>query len=613
MQKIIQVLSWGIVGIAMMSLSSHSVCASERKVPLSFEHSFAMSPTPLTNAGVWSSDPYEKNPHLRKWVLKRTLELQNLEPVEGPSGVFGVSGGVLHSKVEGMVRKAGPEYPAWDEFDCNPEPNGWFATPEGSKVAATEAAALWEKQIEKMKLRLDVELSRIRENDSVRAVKRADHIFQSWKRWVEREWKSSVDTQARMAEWRSYLMLGKELPICLDRKKGKKTDRVPPTLVLEKPGAPRVMSSLLARAPARRWNGLYSVRVELDWGGVRATGQFLVDSGSAQSAVSLDFLDQVGVPKDRALLFGKESVRVSWAGGEDHARTIKTVSTRVAGLEIPVKEFLVLDTALFSPPRYVASCCDGILGMDFIRNFAVEFKTQDPPALLIWPREGFNAAPEYAWVETSTSAKGEWMSPDCSLLEKTPQGQRSLKGVRWDTGSDGGVELHRPHHAWLNKKVELRCGQRDGLTLMSEVPLQSVGAAQGPFNVAFPAVNIGMEFLQRGSFILDPSNGRFWVEVASLDRALLTNQSGLDLIYRENGSRERELVVKKITPKSPASELQREGLKVGSVITEFDEIPVSELDEWQVLRRLSGAYGKKVIIQWQTAAGPKLSSFQLKN
>jgi C-terminal processing protease CtpA/Prc len=101
--------------------------------------------------------------------------------------------------------------------------------------------------------------------------------------------------------------------------------------------------------------------------------------------------------------------------------------------------------------------------------------------------------------------------------------------------------------------------------------------------------------------------------VLLINRALLTNQSGLDLIYRENGSRERELVVKKITPKSPASELQREGLKVGSVITEFDEIPVSELDEWQVLRRLSGAYGKKVIIQWQTAAGPKLSSFQLKN
>ncbi|MBI2711306.1 MAG: PDZ domain-containing protein [Bdellovibrio sp.] len=66
---------------------------------------------------------------------------------------------------------------------------------------------------------------------------------------------------------------------------------------------------------------------------------------------------------------------------------------------------------------------------------------------------------------------------------------------------------------------------------------------------------------------------------------------------------DRYLEVRQIQPKSPAAKLLKDGLRVGTVITQIDSKDSADLDTWQVIRYLSGDYGSEISLQWETKDG----------
>ena len=50
----------------------------------------------------------------------------------------------------------------------------------------------------------------------------------------------------------------------------------------------------------------------------------------------------------------------------------------------------LFDSEFFAPPENPSSCCDGVLGADFLRRYVVEACTPGPPAeIKLWPAENF--------------------------------------------------------------------------------------------------------------------------------------------------------------------------------------------------------------------------------
>jgi hypothetical protein len=374
---------------------------------------------------------------------------------------------------------------------------------------------------------------------------------------------------------------------------------------------------LLARAPARRWGGLFSVRLSLDAGSKPITGQFLVDSGAAQSVISPSWLEGQGVRPALIEVPRAPPRRISWAGGQAFARVAQVSEATLAGLKLPIREFLLLDTQLFLPPDSIASCCDGILGADFLRHYAVEFRPDSPAALLIWPREGFNWGENRTWVEISSRPSGDWISENCALRSSKSPG-KEWRGARWDTGSNAAVDLHSPHAGALSPSARwsIQCQPGEGFRwaqgFEATRPLRGARAQGGPFSERFPAFNIGMELLGRGRFVFDGANGRLWFDPAAIEREAARNRTGVEMGFRFSArTGERELFVRSVAPGRLTAALRAEGLAPGLVITEVDSIPAGDLDLWQVEQRLAGQEGKQVVFQWETPRGRKLLAIPL--
>jgi len=443
-------------------------------------------------------------------------------------------------------------------------------------------------------------LKRVSANTPEIALLLGRYVFDGWLRETDTLWRSVGRAAGAMAEWSLYQAEADTQGVC--RKKDgplfsarnnwmswESMMEPPPSLP---PSTPMSGAKLLARAPARLWNGLFSVRISVSIGNRNLVGRFLLDSGARVSLISPLWLESQGVVPFLLEIPASPQERVNWTQDGQLARRARVDRAEMSGYKLPFREFLVHDTEYFTPPENASTCCDGVLGLDFFRHVVAEFVPGPHPEVRLWSPEGFAGDASLQWFEAAVTPQGEVVS---SCLLNTPS--LSLPGVKWDTASEYTADISKP---WQNrlgkgpKKANLLC---NGKVIHPGLPLET---AEDPATAANPAATIGMGFLGHGHFTLDLPHGRLWLAQEIMQAAWKTNRSGLEWAFSfENG--ERVLRVKRVIPGTPAAKLVQAGLREGTLITEVDGSSAGSLDLWEINRRLMTHQTEKtpLLLRWK--------------
>lgn len=605
--------------MSFFGLFSTEVTAAQAKwKEIDLQSSFELVSEPLTLERVWK-DKKQINAPLQRWFLERETLPLGLEAVPKPDGSFGVQVQGVLTRMKGYVRGPGPWFHSLSDFPCGTEPDPWFETAEGARQAVGEASQEWAGLLSDEKVKLSILLSRRLESTQRKALQEGERIFHAWLDGLDEKWRSKSLDLVRRKEWKNDSDAAVEKGLCTKGNLEKVALSLPKSLLEPLTGSPLPITKLLARAPARRWNGLFSVRVNVYVGTRTLSGQFLVDSSARRSVISPIWLATQGVIPALIEIPDAPLQRVSWSGDWEDSSTlgkpVRVDRFEISNLILPFRDFLLAETEFFGPPESVSTCCDGVLGLDFLRAFPTEFQVGIPYEIRIWPKEKFQWALDTPWVEVTETPQGRLVSPCISTAGKS---SLSLPGVSWETGSEASLSIHTPWQARASKVPkplwEVQC---DSLLFASGVRAQFPKPLMdqpilGSFAMKSPATTIGMELLGRGNFTLDLPHGRIWFSKEALNAPPLelVNRSGLKVRFGMlNG--ERQLLVMEIAPRSPAGPLALSGLKRGIEITQINDKDPRDLDEWEVERYLAGAYGSILSFHWNTKHGPKSQSIDL--
>lgn len=618
--------------VALGLLGSLSAIAAPVELSLRVRGEF--DPKPLTTEALWKIDPSEKNPHRALWALSRKLELVGLEavPLEKKGGGFGVVARGLEAEARGFARAAGPWYSPLTEFSCRAQAGkSAYANEAGSRLAAEQASRLWRELIGSRRVELGVLLGRISAASTLSALASARILTRIWQDRIEAIYRERILPEVRKLEWEGYLGAARAARLC-----GAASGSAPPKqeywdAKMEKPsstpsipfrsGGTLPSARLMARAPARQWDRMFSVRMSVFVGDQELNGQFLIDSSVGTSILSPSWLAGQGVLPALIEIPGLPEEKVFWSGGGGIGNRAAVTHARVAGIQLPVNEFLLIETDLFGPPDHLASCCDGIIGTDILRHFVVEFDSGRGSHVKFWNPEGFSAGTEaYTWFESSLGASGELQSESCRLLPaQSGKAAPALLGVRWDSGAEEALSVHQPLQAELREngvtEWEVVCGSAGTRFALGIPAVASDGEmARGPLAERFPSATIGIPLIARGTapFFMDMGHGRLWFENGAFRQKISTNESGLELKYSLR-SGERVLNVQSIAARSPSRTLLLQGLRAGMEIQEINGKPVEDLDLWEVEQLLAGRDGDRVILKWKSAGRTsKLAELKLR-
>ena len=567
---------------------------------------------PLTTEMIWKLDPLQTNPHRQKWVLSRKTELGGVKAVPLPekkqtSGrTWGVKPGYIENILKGYARGPGVWYQPLSELGCNKKPNSWFGTEEGSRWAVAHAADAWATLLAENRIKLSLLLEQVQAPSENDALRRAGFVFKQWLNDLEPEWKTRVHEKIRQEEWDKYLEEAKEAGFC-DGKQTEVRGLTSWKSIMEPMMGPEpAVTSLLARAPVRFWDGLFTIRVMVNMGGNSLNGRFLIDSALDRTIISPDWIQAQGIPPVWVEIPKVTSLPILWSNLWDGSRRGNRAwidGLEISGLKVPLQEVLLHETEFFGPPENVGNCCDGIIGNDVLRMYAVEFRVATPAEIRIWPKEGFHKGAD-PWFEVSETPQGQFVSSCGVKVDSSDSGAKSeskkmLEGVRWNTGSPNGIQVHTHSKHDRGKKGSIFCGD----TLMgSQVPIDSSQQTE-----SVPAVDLGMGFLSSAkSFTLDIPHGRVWISDELPLSGLKPMSKAIQLKYIMKKD-ERLLIVHSLTP-SYLDQLKKDGihlgvqdgLKVGTVLTRINGQPVEELDQWNVDRILAGDSGLNFKLEWKS-------------
>ncbi len=626
----IQGKGWGqVVQCFALILGLGMTTALASPPRLNIETSYQLNSTALTTERVWMVDPGEKNPHLQRWAIGRQAQLFGLQAEKKDEKKFGVSARQVKASAMGSIRGPGPWYRAWNEYECSGKIGPEFADLQGTERAAAASGDLWTKLLKEKLPELEVFLSRVSAASEAQALDRGEQVFKAWLLVVEDLWREKSKAFARSEEVRYYRETAQVTGNCRSASVDS-APRIPRSALMEPvQGSVPKQSKLLARAPARLWNGLFSIRATLTFAGKHLNGRFLVDSSAPTSQISPTWLDAQGiypawiyVPNAAAEGVQRSGV---WQGERSLARKVRAEHVEVSGLSLPLREFLLTETEFFNPPESVGTCCDGVLGLDFLRLYPMEFLSAAPAEVRVWTREGYRGVEDAPWLELSELPTGE-ISSECQLVPgetaKSPPSATQIQGVSWNLGSEEGLQVHTPWRSFFDavlkptKKTgapQLICDKRQMATdVTPSFPQPPTGMSElGLLGEKTPGMTVGMSLLGQTSFTLDLPHGRIWFAPGSLPlKEKSKNTSGLRLTY-ELQDNDRLLRVTSLDPRSPAHALGRDGLRPGMVVTQVDFKPVEEMDQWEVNQRLSGIYGSRVTLQWKTKKGLKVATLGL--
>jgi hypothetical protein len=393
----------------------------------SVQTDYQLMTEPLTTEKVSVLDPQAQYPQRHRWIVSRHVELMGLETyqpgTEGPGlprlnkgGLFGVQAKGLISNAQGYVKNPGPGFQDMKDFSCSSKPDPFFETLEGAKSAAALAASEWADILDREKFRLPIELAKIKENSQTAALEQGERTFKRWLASLEPLWRTSIEQKVRNQEWKSYELQAKKQGIC-PRPKGSPAPHLKWRDLMESPAPSPLppsaaITQILARAPARIWDGYYSIRVDMEIEGKKLNGKFLIDAGAHQSVISPAWLESQGiyplwviVPKTTPK---KVTYSQPWPGAGSLASIAEINSVSVGKLSLGLHQFLLKETDFFDPPNSFASCCDGVLGRDFLRLYPMEFQSGPPSEVIIWSIEKFHPSQIDTWFEESEIPTQDW-------------------------------------------------------------------------------------------------------------------------------------------------------------------------------------------------------------
>jgi hypothetical protein len=578
------------------------------ELSIPFRMNFTLSREPLTTEGIWKLDPGELNPHRRRWVLKRDVYLAGLETV-GSGDSYSIRGGEIVGDTVAYIRPPGSYFNSIGSFPCGAKEADWFGTEEGSRFAADIAAKEWQHFLSDQKFKLELKLRNIHGEFPEVALKTARSIFTEWLAGLDREWRARGLKKVRDEEWARYQRDAKENGVCSNKQL--KTAEPNWQMVMGPVSGPENLGKVLAIAPARRWGGLFSVRVTLKVAEKDLVGQFLIDSGAATSVISPVFLAAQGIKPDWIEVPQAMPRRVFWSGGSGMGEVGEAAEVKVSGFPVDLHRFVISETDFFGPPDSFATCCDGILGSDFLRLYTVVMDPSIPNEVRLYPREGFQFdSKDYAWIEASSNTQGQIVS-GCAITpsDSASDSKRkvnSIQGIQWDTGNESALQFATPLYRSLQKESRhwnLSCADipisQSILISPKEAEYQSPDETlETASRVSAPGpASVGMEIMGRGQMAFDLGHGKIWFTQKGLKTPLVQNRSGLTLEFQYHNG-ERVLRVLGIHGKSEASKLPHAGIEVGTLITKIDSKDVSEMDQWEVDQRLSGVYGPTVALGW---------------
>ncbi|HTL11824.1 MAG TPA: hypothetical protein VL588_05020 [Bdellovibrionota bacterium] len=551
---------------------------------LPFRSEVSLEPVPLTTERAWVADPHAPNPHRAAWLIERRVEFEGLESAPLKAGANGVKVRGLSASTRMHLRApSARRYLTLEHFPCGAKrPDPRYMTRAGAEDAAKRAADLWNHRLEQSITLLENNLKHISNPKPEGALSEARFQLRHWLERLETKWRDQDLPGVERAVWEK--MAADARNVC-------SAGRAPQALprwedLMDPPPLPgKVRPLVLARAPARRWGGVFSVRATVDIGGTRLNGHFLIDPESTFSMISPSFMEEQAGGLAQLLGLAGEPQTFGWHGEKRAGRRIYVDAVEVSGYPLAVDELVLSETRVFLPPEHVSSCCDGVLGRDFLARYSVEF---DPLAVgshvKIWDRQGFVPPPEWVWVEAGRISGDGWAS-DCGPTD-----------VRWATAESYAVRaIKEDATGGLKKEPGLTCGSVK-LARDLQVPAATVG--------------VGMDLLGRGPFALDFPNGRVWFEPKALDRGpLLGALPGLVLEFQyEKG--ERHLRVSDLKPEGPVPRtLQQAGLKPRMEILTINGTSAGDMDLWEVERALRGDRGKVVTLKWR--AGKEDKTFPL--
>ncbi|MGE0614201.1 MAG: hypothetical protein AB7P04_01055 [Bacteriovoracia bacterium] len=556
---------------------------------LGVQSTVEVSSTPLTTETVWRLEPREINPHRRRWAIERSLEVLRLEAA--PIGAtaagdssevkFGVRSHGLVAQTVIHLRGEGPSYQSPDRFPCGKR-QSWFSTREGTRAAADFAVKDWLAWVEKKKPALANQLDRVSEKSAELAREQGKRVFERWIQALDRDWSVGIHSRAQREEFAFYERAAK----AASQKSGACLNNVAWESLME-PTTGVTPEKPLARMPARRWNGYYSVRLTLEIGLKKFTGQFLIDTGTEKNLISPEFFEAQGVFASLLEIKDRAPEDIRWLGGTALARPIILPGVRASGQSLPLREWWMTKTDLFGPPKNFARCCDGVLGREFLRHYAVEFSPEAPVHVKLWQRDGFHRGSQ-PWVEVALTDDGRMVSA-CQAVGK----HQRLTGVEWDTGRDAALTIHSPWRSAIGgqKDWDLFCGAR-------KIAARAPAGFSSELTSKLPAATVGLDLLDRGGYTLDLSHGRIWFPDQALGQSVAANRTGLvlDFVWQKDG--ERVLKVVGIQPGTPADELRKRGLRRDLVISEINGQPSEDLDLWEVERYLAGSRGDELSLKW---------------
>jgi len=532
----------------------------------------------LTTPKVWSLDPTEPNPAQVKWVLSRDVRLHNLKTEVNEDGSYRLNVSTIESETASYLRNDGPWYRLPSDYPCHPTAQSVFTTRDGARVASDEAAKVWQSLLEREKSKLAAILSRVSGHSEKTTIEAGQDLFQRWLKAITDEWRVVSADRAHQAEQEFYK----------NNFHGQcQSYEVPRENVLE-PVAALYSQFPLARAPARRWDGAYSIRLTLVIDQRRLVGQFLIDSTFPKSVVSPDFLEAQGVIPGAVFVPLAEPEKV----GKTLARPARVDQVEVAGYKLPSEDFLVAATDFYSPPDSLSSCCDGVIGTDILRHFAVGFKTLSSKISEVDFFDPLHFKPEgdFVWNEVALSSKNEPVS-SCQLVQN---GKSRLEKITWDLANTEPFRVNAPFYKGENISIE--CGDQkiaSELLPVFESELAGSGASYA---------HAGVDVLSRGEFVLDLPNGRLWLERSALKKSTPKNRTGIDTTYDYLG-KDRVLRVASVRSTRFSQPAIKAGLRIGQVLTSVDGKPADEMDAWEVDQRLSFVYSERVRLGWETKKG----------
>jgi hypothetical protein len=520
---------------------------------IDYRSSIQVSSDPLNTEDFTTLDPGAVNPHLQRWALSRIVRLQGFAPRKIHSraaDTYGVSVSALDTQSTVHLRPEGPWYQSLSEFPCAERTPSMilsplFATRPGTEIVANAAARLWDEILIDKKKQLQRDLNRVSLSSASLALEAGQRVFKEWLGGVDVQWRERVASELVLAQWQSDRKDAEEQGVC---RKG-----APPAIIWPdrwQPAAGAAASPSaqpIFRAPARRVEGYFSIRLDLRVGFRNVSGQFLIDPSSPTSVVSPTWLLAQGVSPQWVEIpeAALTPVRVhAGSGSSGLAKMAFFDQITASGYTLGLQRLQIHDVSdLFDEPDSPVPCCSGVLGQDFLSRYVLEFRPGSPMEVLAWPVKGYSLA------------------------------------------SSPSVELRRVPGPQATEQFKVACSpsvKALGIPKLCQDPVAALRESTAPV-------------------IFDVPHGKLWYSKAESQAPIFRNQSGLSLEFgypELSTGRTRALVVEAIR-KTPISEaLTQLGLKRGDVIEKIDGITAVQLGSWEVYRHLAGVYGDLVSLAW---------------